>query len=69
MKEYKYIFCEDINEYNGWEIIEIIENVYHNNMAIISKENKPIQDYIKLSEANNQQLIEELNKRLKKDGK
>lgn len=66
MKQYKYIRCQNIDKYDGWEIVEILPKINDNTcaMAIISKEDKPIQDYIKLHEATNEQLIEELTKRI-----
>ena len=67
MKRYKYIKVWNISEYNDWEIIKIIEakNSDEDDMIIIMKEDKPIQNYIKLNEATNEQLVEELLKRLK----
>ena len=66
MKEYKYIRLEEIEEYDEWEIVEIIPRISekYTNMAVIMKEDKPIQDYIKLNEVTDEQLIEELSKRL-----
>ena len=70
MKEYKYVRLSNIEEYSGWDIVEIIpRDDEHYTMAVIMKENKPIQNYIKLNEATNEQLIEELNKRLILGGK
>ena len=68
MKKYKYINLENIFCYTDWEIVQIIPDI-HGNMAVMMKEDKPIQDYIKLNEATNEQLIEELLKRLNKCGK
>lgn len=67
MKEYKYVRCDNLSNYNGWDVVQIIPKIEKGclNMVVISKENKTIQNYIKLNEANNEQLIEELNKRLK----
>ena len=71
MKEYKYIYASDIENYDGWEIVKIIEATSSDcaDRIIIMKEDKPIQNYIKLNEATNEQLIEELFKRLNKGGK
>ncbi len=71
MKKYKYIRLEDIDEYDGWELVEILPRLdyHHVDLAVITKEDKPIQNYIKLNEATNEQLIEELLKRLNKGGK
>ena len=71
MKEYKYVDLKNLEEYDGWEIVQIIPryNKDYNNMAVIMKEDKPIQNYIKLNEATDEQLIEELLKRLNKGGK
>ena len=71
MKEYEYVGLENLKEYSGWEIVQIIPryNEEYKNMAVIMKEDKPIQNYIKLNEATNEQLIEELLKRLNKGGK
>ena len=65
MKQYKFILASDIDIYEGWDIVEVIKNENIDcTRVIITKENKPIQDYIKLNEATNKQLIEELSKRL-----
>lgn len=66
MKQYKYVRCDDIEDYNGWEIVKIIpgEEIDY---VVLMKEDKPIQNYIKLHEATNEQLIEELMKRLKEN--
>ena len=67
MKKYKYVRLENIEKYNDWEVIEIVPryNDGFANMALIMKEDIPVQDYIKLNEATNEQLLEELYKRLK----
>ncbi len=69
MKKYKYILCKNIEQYEGWEIVKVIEAPESgvNNMAIIMKEYIPVQDYIKLNEATTDQLLEELSKRLNKE--
>ena len=71
MKKYKYIGASKLENYDGWEIFKVIEAQPPsiNDMVIIMKEDKPIQDYIKLHEATNEQLIEELLKRLSKGDK
>lgn len=66
MKEYKNIKCHDLVNYTGWDIVKIIPGS-EIDMAVISKKDKPIQDYIKLNEATNEQLLEELFKRLRKE--
>lgn len=63
MKQYKYIKCEDLENYNDWEIIKIIEDS-EVDMVVIMKENKPMKKEVYLSEATNQELINELIKRL-----
>lgn len=63
MKQYKYIKCRDIEEYNDWEIVQIIPDSTRD-YVVMMREVKPIQDYIKLHEATNEQLINELHKRL-----
>ena len=65
MKKYKYIRLEDIENYDDWVLYQAIDKNYCD-MAVIMKEDKPIQNYIKLNEATNEQLIEELFKRLNK---
>lgn len=66
MKKYKYVDLKNLEEYDDWEIVQIIPryNKDYKNMAVIMKEDNPIQNYIKLNEATNEQLIEELFKRL-----
>ena len=68
MKKYKYIRLEDIENYDDWVLYQVIPAIDKNycDMAVIMKEDKPIQNYIKLNEATNEQLIEELFKRLNK---
>ena len=63
MKQYKYIKCEELENYNDWEIIKIIEDS-EVDMVVIMKENKPMKMEVYLSEATNQELINELIKRL-----
>ena len=71
MKKYKYIRIDDIEDYDGWEIVKIIPISENANasycasccMAIIMKEDKPVQE-VYLSKATNQELIEEFKKRL-----
>ena len=68
MKEYKYIYCSDISRYSGWDIVKIISgNNGDSDMAVIMKEDKPIQNYIKLNEATKEQLLEELSTRIGSD--
>lgn len=63
MKQYKYIRCSEIENYNDWDIIQIIPDS-NRDYVVMMKEDKPIEDYIKLHEATNEQLINELHKRL-----
>lgn len=63
MKQYKYIKCEELENYNDWEIIKIIEDS-EVDMVVIMKENKPMKREVYLSEATNQELVNELIKRL-----
>lgn len=69
MKTYRYIKCNHLKEYDDWEIVQIIPSITNemNDMAVIMKEDKPIQNYIKLNEATNEELISELLKRLKEN--
>lgn len=69
MKTYRYIKCKNLEEYDDWEIVQIIPGVTDqmNDMAVIMKEDEPIQNYIKLNEATNEELISELLKRLKEN--
>lgn len=69
MKTYRYIKCDNLKEYDDWEIVQIIPGVTDqmNDMAVIMKEDEPIQNYIKLNEATNEELISELLKRLKEN--
>ena len=66
MKEYKYVRCNNLENYPDWDIVKIIphktENEY--DMAVIMKEDRPVREVTCLSEATNQELIEELQKRL-----
>lgn len=63
MKKYVYEYLRNIGNYNGWNIEKIIEGEI-NTMVVLSKEDKPMQKEKYLSEATNEELIEELNKRL-----
>lgn len=68
MNEYKYILCGDLEKYNGWEIVKLFDEVRdgYNRMAIIKKDITPIQVEPFLSKATNQELIDELKKRMNK---
>lgn len=68
MKKYKYINAEYIDEYPNWAIeCSFSANCSADcNMIIISHEDIPIQDYIKLNEATIDELLAELKKRLNK---
>lgn len=67
MKEYRYIRVNDIKEYKGWEIYQIIpaKSEDYANMVIIFRENIPIKATIGLQEATTEQIMEELSKRLR----
>lgn len=64
MKKYVYDFLNNIEKYDGWNIEKIIEKENDYNRVVLSKEDKPMQKEKYLSEATNEELIEELNKRL-----
>lgn len=63
MKTYRYIHCENISNYDNWEIIQIIPGK-EVDMAVIMKKDEPIQSDIYLKKATTEQLLEELHKRL-----
>ena len=63
MKTYRYIHCENISNYDNWEIIQIIPGKVVD-MAVIMKKDEPIQSDIYLKKATTEQLLEELHKRL-----
>ena len=63
MKQYKYISARDIENYGDWDIVQIIPSETRD-YIVLMKEDKPIQNYIKLHEASNEELIRELIKRL-----
>ena len=66
MKKYKYVAVVEMEKYIGWNVEGIFPATSDNmvDYVLISKEDKPIQNYIKLNEATNEQLISELIKRL-----
>lgn len=66
-KKYKHICAHEIEDYEGWELVQVLPLDKHTGYlrAIIMKEDAPIQNYIKLHEATDEQLVEELMKRLK----
>lgn len=64
MKKYVYELLSNIEKYDGWNIEKIIEQENDYNMVVLSKEDIPMQEEKYLSEATNEELIEELNKRL-----
>ena len=66
MKKYKYIQCKELDNYDNWEIVKIIDgdNI---DMAVIMYEDKPIKKEVYLSEATTKEIFEELNKRLDKE--
>lgn len=68
MKKYKYIYASEIEDFNNWEVVGTFPSMCEsmNDMVLIMKEDKPIQNYIKLHEATDEQLIEELHKRLER---
>lgn len=63
MKKYRYINCENLDEYDDWDIVQIIPGK-DVDMVVIMKEDKSIQDSIKLNEVTTNQLLEELYKRV-----
>lgn len=68
MKKYKYIYASEIEDFNNWEVVGTFPSMCEsmNDMVLIMKEDKPIQNYIKLHEATNEELLEELHKRLER---
>lgn len=68
MKQYKYICASEIEDFNNWEVVGIFPSMCESmcDMVLVMKEDKPIQDYIKLHEATNEQLLEELYERLER---
>ncbi len=66
MKEYKYIKANNIEQYKGWEIYQVIpaKSEDYENMVIIFKEDIPIKATVELEEATIEQIMEELSKRL-----
>ena len=67
MRKNLYVTCGDLKKYDGWEVIQVIPKAVNNAdycMAVITKDEKPIQKEPYLSEATNEELIKELNKRL-----
>lgn len=64
MKKYVYELLNNIEKYDGWNIEKIIEKENDYNRVVLSKEDEPMQKEKYLSEATNEELIEELNKRL-----
>ena len=68
MKKYKYIKANDIESYNDWDIVQIIPGETRD-FIVMQKEDKLVQDYIKLHEATDEQLLEELHRRLIKNCK
>ena len=67
MKKYMYRRLENIEKYEGWKIEKIIERDnradYH--MVVLSKEEEICEDSPKLKDATNEQLMEELFRRVK----
>lgn len=68
MKKYKYIKASDIESYNDWDIVQIIPGETRD-FIVMMKKDKPLQAYIKLHEATDEQLLEELHRRLIKNCK
>ena len=66
MKKYKYVCASDIENFNNWEVVGIFPATTQEmcDMALIMYEEKPIQNYINLHEATDEQLLEELHRRL-----
>lgn len=65
MRKYKYIQAHNIENYGDWDIVQIIPSETRD-YIVIKKEDKPVQDYIKLHEATTEQILEEINKRLRR---
>ena len=57
MKQYKYICASEIEDFYNWEVVGIFPSMCEsmNDMVLVMKEDKPIQDYIKLHEATDEQ--------------
>ena len=66
MKKYKYVYASEMENFNNWEVVGIFPATCESmcDMVLIMKKDKPIQDYIKLHEATDEQLIDELHRRL-----
>ena len=68
MKKYDYIIAMDIDKYDDWEIVQVIPGEQgQNDMVIIMKEDYPVKATIELENATNEQIIQELLKRLGKE--
>ena len=66
MKKYKYVCASEMENFNNCEIVWIFPATTEEmrDMVLIMYEEKPIQNYIKLHEATDEQLLEELHRRL-----
>ena len=66
MKKYKYVCASEMENFNNWEVVGIFPAASQEmcDMVLIMYEEKPIQNYIKLHEATDEQLLEELRRRL-----
>ena len=66
MKKYKYVCASDIENFNNWEVVGIFPATTQEmcDRVLIMYEDKHIQNYIKLHEATDEQLLEELHRRL-----
>lgn len=68
MKQYDYIQAMNIDKYDNWEIVQVIPGGQGlNDMVIIMKEDYPVKATIELENATNEQIIQELLKRLGKE--
>ena len=68
MKQYNYIQARNIDKYYNWEIVQVIPGEQgQNDMVIIMKEDYPVKATIELENATNEQIIQELLKRLGKE--
>lgn len=66
MKKYKYVCASEMENFNNWEVVGIFPATTEEmcDMVLIMYEEKPIQNYIKLHEVTDEQLLEELHRRL-----
>lgn len=68
MKKYNYITCNELENYDGWEIVQIIPATRENDTkdyVVIMKEDKSTEE-VCLNDATTEQLLSELYRRLEK---